>query len=68
MKNKDKYNLRELEWRVSRVPTKNYSVVYKTVITLRKNSKTYPITTIEGGAHSDFLNWLESESKDEISE
>lgn len=65
MKNKDKYKLSELDWRVTRVVKQEYLVIYQTKIYLCKDAKKYHIATLEGGAHSDLLNWLESEARND---
>ncbi len=65
MKNKEKYNLHELDWSVSRIKRGDYQISYITKIFLCGKNKAHHIATIQGGAHSDLFNWLESEVENE---
>lgn len=61
MKNKELYKLNELDWQVSRVKTADYSIKYQTKIYKFEKTGRKLIDIVEGGAHSDLLNWLEQD-------
>ena len=65
MKNKDKYDLRKLNWEVSRNKNSGYIVTYSTKIYCYESGCKELIAAVEGGSHMDFLDWLESETIDE---